>query len=240
MISHVEASGDDWLNMMSRVGSRSGGVGLGSEELIFSVEEIVISKEGIIVIDIISIEFVIDFISEEFIIIVEKSGLNLMFSRLCGIGMSGGISLVVDNMMGTIDGSVGSDVVCGVSVMGMSMGCLGMGFLVRSLPLSNGHFSFLLSHMGSMAWVISEPLFNGPFSFLVSHLLGSMMTAMLNGGMMRNVVNWVKGLDWGGSVGGISNGSLVGKSDSKIVILVFRGSSSETGNGKNSDGFLHF
>jgi len=54
------------------------------------------------------------------------------------------------------------------------------------------------------------------------------------------------GLDGSGSVGsvvrvresGISNRS--GESESKIVILEVRGGSSETSNGKESDGFLHF
>ena len=44
------------------------------------------------------------------------------------------------------------------------------------------------------------------------------------------------GLDGSGGVGGIGSG----ESEGKIVILEFRGGSSKTGNGKESDGFLHF
>jgi len=72
--------------------------------------------------------------------------------------------------------------------------------------------------------------------------VGSGSFSVVSGGESGKT-NGLDGLDGGGGIGsvdregGISN--RLGESESKVVILEFRGGSSETSNGKESDGFLH-
>jgi hypothetical protein len=105
----------------------------------------------------------------------------------------------------------------GLGVSGVdrsSSGDLSSGVLTALLSFSH-YFNEFRSGVGS-----------GSFSVISSGESGK-----------TNGSNGLDGSGGVGRVGGISNRS--GESESKIVILEFRGSSSETSNGKESDGFLH-
>jgi len=100
---------------------------------------------------------------------------------------------------------------------------------------------------GSSGFSLSLVELGKEFSFFLSQVLGGDGKSVLVVKVRLSVVDGVSGSDGvsglnsgvGQMSGGISMSGVVGKSESKIVILEIRGGGSKTGNGKKSDGFLH-